>query len=57
MSEAGQDRAVLVPDGLEGERVDAAISRLFGISRSRAAELAAAELVQVDGRSVGSRRG
>ena len=35
-------RAVLVPEGLEGERVDAAIARLFGLSRTRAAEIAAA---------------
>ena len=34
-------RTVLVPDGLEGERVDAAIARLFGLSRTRAADLAA----------------
>ncbi len=33
-------RTMLVPDGLAGERVDAAISRLFGLSRSRAADLA-----------------
>ena len=34
-------RTVLVPDGLEGERVDSAIARLFGLSRTRAADLAA----------------
>ncbi len=33
-------RAVLVPEGLDGERVDAAIARLFGLSRSKAADLA-----------------
>jgi 23S rRNA pseudouridine1911/1915/1917 synthase len=38
-----------VPDGLEGERVDQALSRLFGLSRTKAAELAEAGLVQVDG--------
>ncbi len=37
----GDPRTVLVPEGLHGERVDAAISRLFGLSRTRAAELAA----------------
>ncbi|MEU5866340.1 MULTISPECIES: RluA family pseudouridine synthase [unclassified Nonomuraea] len=42
-------RSLPVPDGLEGERVDAAISRLFGFSRTRAAELIAAGEVQVDG--------
>ncbi len=45
-------RAVPVPEGLEGERVDTAISRLFGLSRSRAADLAAEGLVTVDGRPV-----
>ena len=34
-------RAVLVPDGLAGERLDAALSRLFGLSRTKAAELVA----------------
>jgi 23S rRNA pseudouridine1911/1915/1917 synthase len=42
-----------VPDGLEGERVDAAISRMFGFSRTKAAELAAAGKVMVDGSVVG----
>ena len=30
---------VTVPDGLAGERVDAAIARMFGLSRTRAADL------------------
>lgn len=34
-------RILAVPDGLDGERVDAALSRLFGLSRTRAAQLAA----------------
>ena len=38
-----------MPDGLEGERLDAALARLFGISRNRAAELVAAGDVLVDG--------
>jgi 23S rRNA pseudouridine1911/1915/1917 synthase len=42
-----------VPDGLAGERVDAAISRLLGLSRTRAAELATAGGVRLDGRTVG----
>src|SRR5690606_1810163 len=42
-------RALPVPDGLEGERLDAAISRLFGLSRTRAAELISAGDVLVDG--------
>jgi 23S rRNA pseudouridine1911/1915/1917 synthase len=41
-----------VPDGLAGERVDSAIARMLGLSRSRAAELIAQDLVQVDGGSV-----
>nr|WP_202388190.1 RluA family pseudouridine synthase [Nocardioides flavescens] len=38
-----------VPEGLAGERVDAAMSRLFGLSRTRAADLIGRGLVQVDG--------
>ncbi|GAA5052772.1 23S rRNA pseudouridine1911/1915/1917 synthase [Thermocatellispora tengchongensis] len=46
-------RSLPVPDGLEGERLDAAISRLFGFSRTRAAELIVAGDVLVDGSSAG----
>lgn len=46
-------RALPVPDGLAGDRVDAALSRLLGISRTRAADLAGAGAVLVDGRVVG----
>jgi 23S rRNA pseudouridine1911/1915/1917 synthase len=42
-------RSVVVPEGLEGERVDSGIARLFGISRTRAAELVNGGLVQIDG--------
>jgi len=42
-------RTVTVPDGLAGERVDAAIARMFGLSRTRAAELIVSGLVSVDG--------
>ncbi|HZX02887.1 RluA family pseudouridine synthase [Kribbella sp.] len=42
-------RTVIVPDGLAGERLDAALSRLFGVSRAKAAELIESGLVQVDG--------
>ena len=45
-------RTVLVPEGLEGERVDAAIARMFGLSRTRAAELVAEGQVLVGGRTV-----
>lgn len=46
-------KALPVPEGLEGERVDAAIARLLGVSRSRAATLAADGAVTLDHRSVG----
>lgn len=46
------ERTLPVPDGLAGERVDAGLSRLLGISRTRAAELASAGGVQLDGRPV-----
>ncbi|WP_371407995.1 RluA family pseudouridine synthase [Kribbella sp. NBC_00662] len=39
----------MVPDGLAGERLDAALSRLFGVSRTKAAELIESGQVQVDG--------
>ena len=48
----GEQRTVSVPDGLSGERVDAAIARMFGFSRSRAAELITQGLVDLDGRTV-----
>ncbi|MGH3508312.1 MAG: RluA family pseudouridine synthase [Nocardioidaceae bacterium] len=38
-----------VPAGLAGERVDAAIARMFGLSRTKAAELVNAGEVTVDG--------
>jgi 23S rRNA pseudouridine1911/1915/1917 synthase len=43
------ERFVLVPEGLDGERLDAALARMFGLSRSRAAELIGAGQVLVDG--------
>jgi 23S rRNA pseudouridine1911/1915/1917 synthase len=46
-------RNLPVPDGLAGERVDTGLARLFGFSRSRAAELAAAGAVLLDGTVVG----
>ncbi len=42
-------RTVIVPDGLAGERVDAAIARMFGLSRTRAADLIRGGYVSVDG--------
>src|SRR5688572_26457058 len=46
-------KQVPIPDGLAGERVDAGLSRLLGISRTRAAELAATGKVQLDGVDAG----
>jgi 23S rRNA pseudouridine1911/1915/1917 synthase len=46
-------RRVAVPEGLDGERLDAAIARMFGLSRARAAELISAGAVLVDGRPAG----
>ncbi|MGL5815967.1 MAG: RluA family pseudouridine synthase [Phycicoccus sp.] len=49
----GEPRTVLVPEGLDGERVDAALSRLFGLSRTKAAELAVDGQVTVNSSGVG----
>jgi len=43
-------RALPVPEGLAGLRVDAALTRLFGVSRTTAAQLADAGDVRVEGR-------
>ncbi|WP_053545268.1 RluA family pseudouridine synthase [Corynebacterium deserti] len=48
-----QSRTLPVPEGLAGMRVDAALSKLLGISRTVAAELATAGDVSVDGVPVG----
>ncbi|MEU4095574.1 RluA family pseudouridine synthase [Streptomyces sp. NPDC026673] len=53
MSMPAEVRSLPVPDGLEGERVDAAIARMFGFSRTKAAELAAAGKVTIDGSAAG----
>ncbi|MGH8826258.1 MAG: RluA family pseudouridine synthase, partial [Jiangellaceae bacterium] len=42
-------RTLPVPEGLEGERLDAALARLFGFSRSKAADMVAGGQVLVDG--------
>lgn len=43
---------VLVPDGLDGERVDAAAARMLGVSRSRIADLITDGRVRQDGQAV-----
>lgn len=44
-----ESREVLVPDGLDGLRIDQVISRLFGLSRTVAAELVGAGEITLDG--------
>ena len=46
-------RLLPVPDGLDGERVDVALARLFGMSRTAAAGLADSGGVVVDGSPAG----
>jgi 23S rRNA pseudouridine1911/1915/1917 synthase len=53
VSGASDHRVLSVPEGLAGERVDAAMARLFGLSRTRSAELIARGHVLVDGAAVG----
>jgi 23S rRNA pseudouridine1911/1915/1917 synthase len=43
-------RVMLIPDGLEGERLDAAVARMMGLSRSRIAGLIEQGHVALDGR-------
>ena len=50
MSEDPEEQHVQeIPESLAGERVDVGLARMFGISRTRAAELLAQGLVQLDG--------
>lgn len=46
-------RTLLVPDGLDGERVDAGLARLTGLSRSAVAAIAAVGGVSAQGRPLG----
>ncbi|MEJ5927434.1 RluA family pseudouridine synthase [Corynebacterium sp. H128] len=48
-----ENRQLPVPEGLVGMRVDAALAKLLGLSRTIAAELAESGDVLVDGHSVG----
>jgi 23S rRNA pseudouridine1911/1915/1917 synthase len=47
-----QRRSLPVPEGLDGLRLDAAISRLFGLSRTAAADLVTAGAATLDGNEV-----
>lgn len=49
----GEARSLPVPDGLDGLRVDAAVARLFGLSRTAAAGIADAGDVSLDGTTKG----
>lgn len=48
-----ESRSLPVPDGLQGIRVDAALAKLLGFSRTFAAEIAEAGGVVQDGRALG----
>jgi 23S rRNA pseudouridine1911/1915/1917 synthase len=45
-------KVVLVPDGLDGERVDTAVARMLGLSRQRVTDLIGRGRVRLDGREV-----
>jgi len=45
----GETRSMPVPDGLDGMRVDAGLSRLLGLSRTAVAAMAEEGSVQLDG--------
>lgn len=49
---AAERRTLLVPEGLAGQRIDAGLARMFGISRTRAAELLSDGHVLLDGQEV-----
>ncbi|GGH40341.1 RluA family pseudouridine synthase [Microbacterium album] len=48
-----ESRRLPVPDGLDGARVDAALAKMLGFSRTFAAEVAEAGGVELDGTAVG----
>lgn len=48
-----ESRSLPVPDGLEGARVDAALAKMLGFSRTFAADIADAGGVEQDGRILG----
>ena len=53
LSSPPERRSLPLPDGLEGVRVDAGLAKLFGFSRSFAAEVSEAGGVVLDGTVVG----
>jgi 23S rRNA pseudouridine1911/1915/1917 synthase len=52
-SRVTERKVLLVPEGLSGERVDAAIARMLGLSRSRVVELIGDGHVLLDGAAIG----
>lgn len=44
-----EPRVLFIPEGLEGERVDAAVARLLGLSRSKISDLIGREHILLDG--------
>jgi 23S rRNA pseudouridine1911/1915/1917 synthase len=53
VTQAATHRILPVPEGMAGERVDAVLARMFGLSRTRAAELIGQGNVLLDGADVG----
>jgi 23S rRNA pseudouridine1911/1915/1917 synthase len=51
VTSAAEVRSLPVPDGLDGLRVDVAVARMFGLSRTAAADLADAGAVVLGGRA------
>lgn len=45
-------RLLMIPDGVAGERIDAGLAKMFGFSRTRAAELIADGRVHMDAKAV-----
>lgn len=48
-----ETRRLPVPEGVAGERVDVALARMLGLSRSAAADLAATGAVECEGKALG----
>jgi 23S rRNA pseudouridine1911/1915/1917 synthase len=50
VDDVGEDRSLSIPAGLAGERIDVALARLLGLSRTKAADLVATGAVALDGK-------